>query len=296
MIVAVNTTPWDVQLYLPFPESGSFSIASPAVGLYCSCICTSCAAIVFFSSLTEMLQGKWCEAGALYSFTVTAKYKLPAFLTDRVFLLSSSSSLLEELHWSGSFISAPRQNTDKSACLFNIWAPLSWDKLNVIHLKGSIFFNPPGKKPRGILQSRLNLLLLKMEENIHTDTSTLVFRPLLPIYPLSIFTFLSSPLFSPLQLFIADSVWSVGMKKMLSSRRFIHPGRKWKRNREGQEMYRELALFSHTSCPKELHHRDLCQDISDTSLSLHKNTLWHTWAGKSFSLDTRLGYFIVKHN
>lgn len=88
MSAAVNTTLWELRLYLLSPER----VAAPRLRLVRSDrTCRNPHILpcpgVFSSLLTAMLQGKWCEDAALYLFNVTAKYKLPAFLTDRVFLL-----------------------------------------------------------------------------------------------------------------------------------------------------------------------------------------------------------------
>lgn len=131
-------------------------------------------------------------------------------------------------------------------------------------------------------------------------TSTWIFRPSCPGLPFIHSQFLLFSRASYFLLSISSSLTWFGLWGRWKCSRpdvsFIQA----ENGREGQEMCRELALFSHNSCPKELHHGDPCQEISDTSLPLHRNTLWHTRAGKSFSLHesgyTCLDCFIVKYS
>lgn len=198
---------------------------------------TSRPGLVFFSSLlTETLQGKWCEDGALYSFTVTAKHKLPAFLTDRVFLLLFCCCCIR--------VKAlfPLLVKTQTTTLVQYMSTFIMRQIKCHSIERLHFARSPWEETEWDLATRLKLPF------IHSQ-------------------FLLSFRASYFLLSISSSATRLGpwgTTKMLSSRRFIHPGRKWKGNREGQEMFRELTLFLHTSCPKELHHGDLCQEISDT--------------------------------
>lgn len=269
------------------PESGSFSIASSAVALY---------AVVASAHLTL----PWCFAPRRLRRSKLNDVKMALctrsllqpdtncqhiFLTDRGFL--SLLLLLEEPHWSESFISCS-MSKHRQQRLFNIWAPLSWDKLNVIHLRGSILLCPPGTIPGGLLESGLNLLSLKMEENIHTDISA--HRVPASACHLPAFNFDLSPEPLIFLLYISSSPTRLGPR---GRRKCFRPDVSFIQAENGRETGKDRRcggswLYSHTLLVLKSCTTGTCVKRSLTLQSLYTGTLSDTLGQERASVCTRL--------